>query len=171
MASKPGGELPLLLQILDEGYEKKAWHGPNLRGTLRGVGAQQAAWRPGPERHNIWELAVHAAYWKYANWRRLTGEKRGSFALAGSNWIVRPEIPTEKAWRADLALLDAEHRRLRAAVEKIRPAALSRRRVTGSPHRAATLVYGIAHHDVYHAGQIQLLKRLFRDRGKRSARV
>ena len=97
-------------------------------------------------------------------------EKRGSFALAGSNWIVRPETLTEKAWRADLALLDAEHRRLRAAVEKIPPAVLSRR-VTGSPHRAATLVYGIAHHDVYHAGQIQLLKRLFRDRGKRSARV
>ena len=170
MASKPSGELLLLLQILEEGYERKAWHGPNLRGALRGVGAQQAAWRPGADRHNIWELAVHAAYWKYANWRRLTGEKRGSFALAGSNWIVRPETPTEKTWRADLALLDAEHRRLRAAVEEIAPAALSRR-VTGSPHRAATLVYGIAHHDVYHAGQIQLLKRLYRDRGKVSSRV
>jgi len=170
MASKARGELDLLLQILDEGYEKRAWHGPNLCGTLRGVGAQEAAWRPGPDRHNIWELAVHVAYWKYANWRRLAGQKRGSFAFAGSNWIVRPEAPTEKSWRADLALLDEQHRRLRSAVEKIPPASLSRV-VPGTRHRTATMIYGIANHDVYHAGQIQLLKRLFRDRATRSARV
>jgi DinB family protein len=170
MASKPGGELALLLRILDEGYGKRAWHGPNLRGSLRGVAAQEAAWRPGPDRHNIWEVAVHAAYWKYANRRRLTGEKRGSFAFAGSNWIARPEAPTEKAWRADLALLDQEHRRLRETVEGT-PAARLSRTSPGSRHRVDTLVYGIAHHDVYHAGQIQLLKRLYRDRAKVSARV
>ena len=167
MASKPGRELGLLLQILDEGYEKRAWHGPNLRGSLRGVGAAEAAWRPRPDRHNIWEIAVHAAYWKYANWRRLTGEKRGSFPLSGSNWIARPESPTEKSWRADLAVLDEQHRRLRAVIGEIRPARLSER-VPGSPHRTETLVYGTAHHDVYHAGQIQLLKRLYRDRAARS---
>jgi len=164
------GELALLLQILDEGYERRAWHGPNLRGTLRGVGAQEAAWRPGPDRHNIWELAVHAAYWKYANWRRLTGQKRGTFAFAGSNWFARPESPTEKSWRADLALLDEQHRRLRAAIEKI-PAAKLGERAPGSRHRTETLVYGTAAHDVYHAGQIQLVKRLFRDRATRFARV
>jgi DinB superfamily len=170
MASKSNPELALLLTILDEGYERKAWHGPNLRGSLRGVGAQEAAWRPGPDRHNIWELAVHAAYWKYANWRRLTGEKRGAFPVEGSNYFPRPDSPTEKAWRADLALLDEQHRRLRAVIEKIPPASLSRR-VPGSKHRTATLIYGIANHDVYHAGQIQLVKRLFRDRAMRSARV
>lgn len=169
----------LLLRILDEAYEKKAWHGPNLKGTLRGVTASEAVWRPAPDRHNVWELALHAAYWKYAGWRRLTGEKRGAFPVDGSNWFVRPEpspggrgreVATEKAWRADLALLDGEHRRLRAAVEKIpasRLSSLSR----GSKHRIDTLVYGIAAHDVYHAGQIQLVKRLFRDRVGRSSRV
>lgn len=159
----------LLLRILDEAYEKKAWHGPNLRGTLRGVGVQEAVWRPAPDRHNVWELALHAAYWKYANWRRLTGEKRGAFPVTGSNWFVRPEAATEKAWRADLALLGEQHRRLRAAVEKIpvrRLSAVSR----GSRHRIDTLVYGIAAHDVYHAGQIQLVKRLFRDRIGKPAR-
>lgn len=178
--SAPGA---LLLRILDEAYEKKAWHGPNLKGTLRGVGVQEAAWRPAPDRHNVWELALHAAYWKYAGWRRLTGEKRGAFPLAGSNWFVRPESSpqpspggrgretsaTEKAWRADLALLDEQHRRLRAAIEKIparRLSAISR----GSRHRIDTLVYGIAAHDVYHAGQIQLVKRLFRDRRGRPVR-
>jgi hypothetical protein len=167
---KPGRELALLRTILDEGYEKRAWHGPNLRGSLRGVGAAEAAWRPGADRHNIWEIAVHAAYWKYANRRRLTGEKRGSFAYAGSNWIARPDSPTEKAWKADVALLAEEHRRLREVIEAIPPAGLSRK-VPGTRHRVETLIYGTALHDVYHAGQIQLLKRLYRDRSARSARV
>jgi len=176
---KTSEPVALLLRILDEAYEKKAWHGPNLKGTLRGVTVSEAVWRPAPDRHNVWELALHAAYWKYAGWRRLTGEKRGAFAVDGSNWFVRPEpspggrgreVATEKAWRADLALLDREHRRLRAVVEKIpasRLSSLSR----GSKHRIDTLVYGIAAHDVYHAGQIQLVKRLFRDRVGRSSRV
>jgi hypothetical protein len=159
----------LLLRILDEAYEKKAWHGPNLKGTLRGVTVQEAVWRPAPDRHNVWELALHAAYWKYAGWRRLTGEKRGAFPVDGSNWFVRPESATEKAWRADLALLDEQHRRLRGAVEKI-PASRLSSLSPGSKHRVDTLVYGIAAHDVYHAGQIQLVKRLYRDRVGRSSR-
>lgn len=159
----------LLLRILDEAYEKKAWHGPNLKGTLRGVGVQEAVWRPAPDRHNVWELTLHAAYWKYANRRRLTGEKRGAFPVEGSNWFARPESPTEKAWRADLALLDEQHRRLRAAVEKI-PARRLSDVSRGSRHRIDTLVYGIAAHDVYHAGQIQLVKRLFRDRAGKPVR-
>jgi len=168
-AARAGGELALLLRILDEAYERRAWHGPNLKGSLRGVGAQDAAWRPGPDRHNVWEIAIHAAYWKYANWRRLTGEKRGSFPLKGSNWFARPDVPTDQAWREDLALLDEQHRRLRAAIERLSPKRL-RERSRGSRHRGDTLVYGIAAHDVYHAGQIQLLKRLFRDRVARAAR-
>lgn len=171
---KTAEPVALLLRILDEAYEKKAWHGPNLRGTLRGVSVQEAAWRPAPDRHNVWELALHAAYWKYAGWRRLTGQKRGAFPVEGSNWFVRPEpstrkSATEKAWRADLALLDEQHRRLRAAVEKIPARGLSSIS-RGSKHRIDTLVYGIAAHDVYHAGQIQLVKRLYRDRTRRTAR-
>ena len=157
--------VPLLLRILDEAYEKSAWQGPNLRGSLRGVGAAEAAWRPGKGRHNVWELVMHAAYWKYAAWRRLTGEKRGKFGPKGSNWFVRPEVSTEAAWRGDLAILDATHRKLRIAVARLSDADLSRR-VPGSKRRADTLVYGVASHDVYHTGQIQVLKRLWRDRKK-----
>jgi hypothetical protein len=133
------------------------------------VSAEQAAWRPAPDRHNVWELALHAAYWKYASRRRLTGEKRGAFPAGGSNWFRRPESATEKAWRADLALLDREHRRLRAAVAAT-PASRLSSVSKGSRHRIDTLVYGIAAHDVYHAGQIQLVKRLYRDRVKRTTR-
>jgi hypothetical protein len=153
--------IDLLLGLLDEAFEKKAWHGPNLRGALRGVSARDAARRPAPGRHNIWEIAVHAAYWKYAVRRRLTGERRGSFALAGSNWFERPEDAGEDAWRRDIALLAAEHRALREVVAGLRPEQLARR-PPGGRTTALTLVRGIAAHDLYHAGQIQLLKRLVR---------
>ena len=156
-------EVALLLRMLDESYEKKAWQGPNLRGALRGVGAAQAAWRPAAGRHSIRELAVHAAYWKYAVRRMLTGEKRGSFSEKGSNWFDRPSAPAERAWKADLAMLDAEHRRLREAVAALSDAAL-RRKPRGSQRTVDTLIYGVASHDVYHTGQIQLLKRLWKQR-------
>lgn len=136
----------VLLKVIDQAYDHRSWHGTNLRGSLRRVSAAQAAWRPGPKRHNIWEIVVHAAYWKYAVWRRVTGAKRGSFELKGSNWFAR-DGGTESAWRADLALLEQTHRQLRAAV----------------PRAAAKdewLLSGIAAHDLYHAGQIQLLKKL-----------
>src|SRR3984893_16201853 len=81
----------LILTLLGEAYEKRTWHGPNLKQSIRGVTAKQAAWRPGPGRHNIWELTVHAAYWKYAVRRRIEGGKRGSFVLKGSNFFARPE--------------------------------------------------------------------------------
>jgi uncharacterized damage-inducible protein DinB len=154
-------EIGLLAALLEEAYEKKAWQGPNLRGSLRGVTARQAAWRPAPKRHNVRELVVHAAYWKYAVRRMLTGEKRGTFPEKGSNWFPRSDggAPDARAWKADLALLDAEHRRLMEAVRALRPAALARK-PRGSRCTVAQLLYGVASHDVYHTGQIQLLKRL-----------
>lgn len=156
---KPTGEIGLLLRIIDQAYEKRAWHGPNLRGSLRGVTAATAAFRPAPGRKNIWEHVLHAAYWKYVAWRRLTGEKRGSFPLAGSNWFERPEELNERAWRRDLRVLGVQHRALRQAIAGIDPRALPRK-PRGSKVDNATLIYGIAAHDLYHTGQIQLLKRL-----------
>jgi hypothetical protein len=56
--------IELLLEIMDQAFDRKGWHGTTLRGALRGVTPAQALWRPGPDRHNVWELTVHAAYWK-----------------------------------------------------------------------------------------------------------
>ena len=61
----------IVLQLLEEGFERKTWHGPNLWQALKGVTAAEASWRPGVGRHNIWEETLHAAYWKYAVRRRL----------------------------------------------------------------------------------------------------
>jgi len=144
----------LVLALLDEAYLRKTWHGPNLRQSLKGISASQAAWRPAPGRHNIWELALHCAYWKYAVRRRIEGGKRGSFALKGSNFFSRPEKgkAIESTWRADLALLEREHQALEAAIRR----ALK----TARAKKLLPAMYGVAFHDIYHAGQIRLLRRL-----------
>jgi hypothetical protein len=151
--------IALLLQLIDQAFDKKSWHGPNLRGSLRGMSVALAAWRPAANRHSIAEIAVHAAYWKYTVRRRLLGEKRGSFPLKGSNWFARPNVFSEEAWKADVALLDETHRSLRAAVAGLKPADLDRKSA-GAAVNNLHVITGIAAHDVYHAGQIQLLKRM-----------
>lgn len=155
----PGPRVTLLLRLLDQAYDRKAWHGPTLRGALRGISAQDAAWRAARRRHNVWELAVHCAYWKYSVLRRLDDGARGSFPLQGSNWFKRPEELTEAAWRRDLKLLATVHRKLRAAVEGLSEEALDQV-PAGSKTPLAELISGVAAHDLYHAGQVQLLKRL-----------
>ena len=101
---------------------------------------------------------MHAAYWKYAVRRRLTGEKRGSFPLKGSNWFPRPSADV-KLWKADVRLLDDSHRALREAIAGLADRDLGGP-VPGSPFDNRGLIAGIIAHDLYHAGQIQLLKRL-----------
>jgi hypothetical protein len=105
---------------------------------------------------------VHAAYWKYAVRRRLTGEKRGSFPLEGSNWWPRPVEATEAAWKKDVALLAGEHRALMAAVRAF-PARKLRQTAPGNAFTYAALIRGAAAHDLYHAGQVQVIKRLVKD--------
>lgn len=146
--------------LLDEAYNKPAWHGPNLRGSIRRLNAEQVVWRPAPQRKNIWEIVLHAAYWKYAVLRRLTGQKRSSFPLEGSNWFPRDAVD-EKAWKADVKLLDRIHSELRAAVAALSADVLETR-PPRSKHTYRRLIQGAALHDVYHTGQIQTLKRLLR---------
>ncbi|MGE3510015.1 MAG: DinB family protein [Vicinamibacterales bacterium] len=155
-------QVALLLSLIDEAFDHKSWHGTTLYGALRGLDVAVASARPKPDRRNIWELIVHAAYWKYTVRRRLTGEKRGSFPLEGSNWFERPGRLTAagdatRTLKSDIQLLVAEHRRLRETVARVDEAMLHER--FGEKTRA-WLIRGIAAHDLYHAGQIQLLKRL-----------
>ena len=150
-------EISLILNLIDQAFDHKAWHGTNLKGSLRGMTAAEAAWRPGAGRHNAWEVAVHCAYWKYAVWRRLTGVKRGSFPIKGSNWFARPAAGAD--WKADFTLLVRMHGQLREAIAALKAQDLGVT-PTGSKVSNAAMLTGIAAHDLYHAGQIQLLKRL-----------
>jgi hypothetical protein len=153
--------IAILLETLDQVYSRHGWHGSTLRGSLRGVTPAQALWRPARGRHNIWELMLHAAYWKYIVRRRLTGvEESGGFPRKPSNWPAVPPSPAPKAWKADLGVLESEHRQLMAAVAALPPELLGRL----SPKRKWTYaeeIHGVAAHDAYHCGQIQLIRRLW----------
>ncbi len=149
----------LLLEVVDQAYSDRAWHGTTLRGSIRGLSVDKAIWRPAPERHNIWELILHTAYWKYIVRRRLTRDKTLSFPRKPSNWPSPPERRTTMHLKNDIALLQKEHGLLRDAIERFPPSQLQRR-APESKWTYAEHVHGIAAHDLYHAGQIQLIKKL-----------
>lgn len=151
--------IALLSRQIGQAFDRRSWHGTNLWGSIRSLSAHEAAWRPQPERHNAWELTVHAAYWKYRVYRHLTPEPPRAFELRGSNFFTRPDPAGSAAWEDDRELLRAWQGRLLGAVEGLDPRRL------GEPagrdgYTFADLILGAASHDIYHAGQIQLLKRL-----------
>jgi hypothetical protein len=149
----------LLLEVFDQAFTAPSWHGTPLKGSLRGVSAREALWRPAPKRHCIWDLVLHTAYWKCMVRRRLMRDPEISFPREGSDWIALPRPANESAWKRDRALLDEQHRLLHQAVAGLRRKDLSRRGWQ-SRWRVKAEVYGIASHDLYHAGQIQILKKL-----------
>lgn len=180
-----GSSSDALARMLTENVQprprRQGWHGgPTPVGALRGVTAEQALWRPGPGRHNIWELALHIGYWKYAVRRRLEAglsssrleaatitsraerAKGGSrFPRTPSNWPNAPGAPDEARWRDDIALLRAEHEQLVATIARV-PVARYQEMTRGRRQwTVGELILGIAQHDAYHIGQIQLIKRLW----------
>ena len=153
-------EIEVIILQLEQAFQRRSWHGTNLMGSIRGLKPAVAAWRPHPSRHNIWELILRAAYWKYAVYRRLSGKARGSFPLKGSNFFPRTEEKaTDAALKADIKLLKEQHAMLVDAVRGLDPSRFGSV-PAGSEFTFRDLALGAAAHDLYHAGQIQLLKRL-----------
>ena len=158
-------QITLLAEAIQPRSGRQGWHGgPTPVGALRGVTAAQAAWKASPRRKSIWVLTLHIAYWKYAVRRLLDGSERGAFPRGPSNWPKPPDLPDERKWAADVALLRAEHERLVQAASAVDPSRLSRRPLTSRRWTYGQLLVGIAMHDAYHTGQIQLLKRLWQER-------
>jgi uncharacterized damage-inducible protein DinB len=143
-----------MTEWIDEAFRGPAWHGPALLSAIRGVTPRQALWRPARGRHNIAEIVVHAAYWKHVVRGRLGGG-RGRFPLRGRNWFVCADAGD---WTRAAELLRDEHARLRDVVSRLSSAAW--RRTVTKGQTAAGNVFGVAAHDIYHAGQIRLLRKL-----------
>ena len=144
----------------------KLWHGgASVLGALRGLSPEAAAWRPYPDRHSIWALALHVAYWNYAVRRRITGEGRGGFPRKPSNFPSVPSEATDAAWREDRLLVKECHDRLVEAVKGFDPSGLDEYAGDESTTSYADLITGIVLHDTYHAGQIVMLKRLAASQG------
>ena len=155
----PSNEIASLCDWVESCYRGPSWHGPAFRPTARKAPLEVVAWRPAPNRHNIAEQVAHAAYWKYVARRLITGEKRGSFSLKGSNWIPFEAAVSKQVWADLLDLIDTEHAAFLAAVGDLTPK--SAERPAGKRDLTiAQLVRGVGAHDVYHAGQIGLLRRL-----------
>lgn len=153
----------VLVRQLEQAFDVRSWHGTNLLGSLRGLDGRTLAWRPQPGRHNIAEIAVHAAYWKYRVHRLLSDDGPRSFELPGSDFFEREGVPSAAAWQEDVQLLRSWQARLLGAVRALDPGRLDER-ARGGKFTLAELVNGAAAHDLYHAGQIQLIKRLHQQR-------
>lgn len=155
--------IALLVEVLDGSFGRRSWHGTTLRGAFRGMTPRQALRRPKPGTHCAWELALHAAYWKFFARMRLEGRATEGFRRSPANWPRLPRPADGAALRADLRLLSDEHRLLLAAVRRFRPADLDRKTPSGKL-TWRQVIFGVAAHDAHHGGQVQLLKRLGRGR-------
>ncbi len=138
-------------------YAGKAWHGPSLKFLLRGVTAQRAAARPIPGTHTIWEIVLHIAAWDRVAAERIRGGKRTSLP-ASENFPIVTDV-SEGAWKKTLIALESANRDLRAAIAKCPPAKLDRK-LGGGDYSFYITMHGAVQHDLYHAGQIAILKKM-----------
>jgi uncharacterized damage-inducible protein DinB len=151
-----------ILDLLDSPAGKRLWYGgATVVGCLRGVTPEQAAWKPARKRHSIWALTLHLAYWKYAVRRSLETLPSGTFPRSPANWPAVPKPADASRWKADRSLLRSEHLQLVGAVRALDPLRLDEVAPGSRNYRVVDLLFGVVSHDLYHVGQIQLLKRLY----------
>lgn len=141
---------------------QRLWYGgASLFGTLRGVDAEQAAWRAEGHDHSLWQLSLHCAYARYNVRRSFAGmQERGGFPRKGGYWAELPEMVNEQTWKEDIALLKNEQMLLVEAVKAFDPARLDEQAIPSA--RYVDLLWGVVMHDLYHVGEMQVLKRLFK---------
>jgi uncharacterized damage-inducible protein DinB len=152
---RPNTEPARIADQLRRAFEGDAWHGPALLELLEDVDAATAAAKPLPEVHSIWELVLHIAAWDGAACRRLGGRK---IHLTGTaNFPVVPK-PTEAAWRKAVTRARHTHDGLVKTVAAL-PESRLRDRVPGKKYDFYFMLHGVAQHELYHAGQIAILKK------------
>lgn len=161
--------------MLENAFRGRGWQGATLVGALRGVSAAQALKPPAKGRRCIWEHVLHAAYWKYAVRSILersptldpalvgvTPPETDGFARSPSNWPRVPNSPDDRQWKSDKALLVAEHERLLELACDVPIDLMGEHPSPSHKWSLGTYIAGVAAHDCYHLGQIQLIKRLIR---------
>ena len=152
-----------LTHVPEREFDGDPWHGPCLEDLLKGVNAQVAANRPPGATHSIWELVLHMTGWKREVAQRLGG-KEASDPAAG-DWPAAGE-PDEARWRAVQADLGRAQKELIAAIEALperrlhEPVKDFRNSALGTGMTAYQTISGLIQHDVYHAGQIAMLRRM-----------
>jgi len=150
-------EIERILDQLKRAYEGDAWHGPSVREALAGVTAAQAHARPLAGAHSIWELVHHIAVWESVGRRRLDGDRAEIDISSTEDWPPADD-QSEAAWEQAKAALDRGHQALREAIARVPESRLDQPILEGMPTVYGTL-HGIIQHDLYHAGQIAMLKK------------
>jgi uncharacterized damage-inducible protein DinB len=150
-------EIERMLDQLNRAYEAKAWHGPSVKEVLDGVTAEQAHARPLANGHSIYELVRHIAVWEDVGRRRLEGDPAEVAISSPEDWPP-PDDTSEPAWEQAKAALDRGHEALVEAIKRVPETRLDEPILSGKSSVYVTL-HGVIQHDLYHAGQIAILKR------------
>lgn len=151
-------EVDRMTDQLRRAFEGDAWHGPAVRELLADVTAEQAARRPLARAHTIWEIVLHINAWESIVRRRLSGERIVEVPKEQDWPPVRDT--SEVAWKKTLEELEDGHRQLRQAVSRLTDERLQEK-PPGKAHPIYVEVHGVIQHDLYHAGQIAVLKKAF----------
>jgi uncharacterized damage-inducible protein DinB len=145
-----------IAEQLRRAFDGSAWHGPAVLELVDDVDAATAAARPISDAHSIWELLLHIAVWDQAGLVRLSGKK---WQPTGThNFPLVPSKPTQAAWRKTIAETKKTHEKLVKTVAAL-PESRLRDRVPGKRYDFYHMLHGIAQHELYHAGQIAILKK------------
>jgi len=150
-------EIERILDQLKRAYEGEAWHGPSVREALAGVTAEQAQARPLPNAHSIWELVHHIAVWESIGRRRLEGDNAQIVISSPDDWPPADDR-SAAAWEQAKASLDRGHHALREAISRVPESRLDEPVFAGMSTVYVTM-HGVIQHDLYHAGQITILKK------------
>jgi uncharacterized damage-inducible protein DinB len=150
-------EVERILDQLKRAYEGNAWHGPAVKEVLAGVTAAQARTRPLANAHSIWELVQHIAVWEDAGRRRLEGDRAAIEASSPEDWPPASDA-SEATWEEAKAALDRVHQKLVQTIARLPESRLDEPILEGMSSVYVTL-HGVIQHDVYHAGQIAILKK------------
>jgi uncharacterized damage-inducible protein DinB len=149
-------ETKRLRHLLKLSYHGKAWHGPSLRELLEGVNAETAAARPIEDAHSIWQLVRHIAAWETEAARVLEGKQY--VTLQGDADWPPVDDKTDAAWTGALGELQVAQKALVDACTKLTDEQLDQM-VPGTEFSFYFLLHGVIQHNLYHAGQIALLKK------------
>lgn len=150
-------EIERILDQLKRAYEGNAWHGPSVREAIAGITAEQAHARPLANAHSIWELVRHIAVWEDAGRRRLAGDRAQIEISSPEDWPPA-EHTSDAAWEQAKAALNRGHQALMDAITRVPESRLEEPILEGMSTVYVTL-HGVIQHDLYHAGQIAMLKK------------
>jgi uncharacterized damage-inducible protein DinB len=149
-------EIGRIVDQLGRAFEGNAWSGPSVLEILAGVAPEQAASKPVPEAHSIWENVLHIGTDHDIVRRRLLGEVIVELT-PDQEWPPAPE-PTPDAWTQAVEQLKRTHQQLLETVATLAPERLDEV-VPGKGYSVYVMLHGVAQHALYHAGQIAILKK------------